>query len=194
MKHEALKQNSKKGQTSKSVPCFMLHVSSRAGFTLIEMLVSISIFMVVMTVAAGSMVSIMDGNRKAQAIKSVMDNLSFALEGISKSARTGSGFSVSGSLPSNSFSYTDYKKNVISLSLGAVSDSLCPNGIKRVKVPVAGGTISECLTAKEVKLDTLGFSLADGDLVTIILNGTAGTKDKIKTPFFLQTSVARIGF
>lgn len=65
----------------------------KSGFTLVEMLVSIAVFMIVMTVAVGSLVSIIDANRKAQAIKNVVNNINFALESISKDMRVGTKYS-----------------------------------------------------------------------------------------------------
>ena len=41
------------------------------GFTLLEMIVAIGVFSVVMLVAAGSLLSIVSANRKAQAQKAV---------------------------------------------------------------------------------------------------------------------------
>ncbi|MFA6227249.1 MAG: type II secretion system protein [Candidatus Paceibacterota bacterium] len=61
----------------------------RAGFTLVEMLVAIAVFMIVMTVAVGSLVSIVDANRKSQAIKTVINNVNLAIESISKNMRIG---------------------------------------------------------------------------------------------------------
>ena len=59
------------------------------GFTLVEMLVSISVFLVVMLVAASSLLSIIDGNNKAQSLKSAINNLNFALEDMEKNIRVG---------------------------------------------------------------------------------------------------------
>jgi len=63
-----------------------------SGFTLVEMLVSIAIFMIVMTVAVGSLISIVSANKKAQAIKNVINNINFALESISKDMRMGTNY------------------------------------------------------------------------------------------------------
>src|SRR3954471_17274640 len=65
------------------------------GFTLVEMIVSVAIFMFVMVIAIGSLVSIIGADRKAQSIQSVADNLQFALDDMSRSVRTGIGFSCS---------------------------------------------------------------------------------------------------
>ncbi len=61
-----------------------------AGFTLVEMMVSLAIFAVVSVVAAGALIKIMDANKKAQSIQSAITNLNFALETMSRELRNGS--------------------------------------------------------------------------------------------------------
>lgn len=70
-----------------------INTKKSSGFTLIEMLVAMAVFMIVMTVAVGSLISIIDANRKAQAIKNVVNNINFALESISKDMRVGTKYS-----------------------------------------------------------------------------------------------------
>jgi type II secretory pathway pseudopilin PulG len=62
------------------------------GFTLVEMLVSIAVFMSVMVIAIGSLVSIINSNKKAQSIKSLTDNITFALDSISRNMRVGTDY------------------------------------------------------------------------------------------------------
>ena len=63
-----------------------------AGFTLIEIMVSVSVFAVVVIIAVGALISINDANRKVQSMRALMDNLNFALENISRTLRTGSSY------------------------------------------------------------------------------------------------------
>ena len=60
------------------------------GFTLIEMLVSIAIFSIVMTMALGALLALSVADRKAETLKSGIDNLTFALDSMSRAIRTGS--------------------------------------------------------------------------------------------------------
>jgi prepilin-type N-terminal cleavage/methylation domain-containing protein len=60
------------------------------GFTLIEMLVAVTIFIIVMLVAVGTLVSILGANQRAQNEKLVLDNMSQALETMSRFIRDGS--------------------------------------------------------------------------------------------------------
>jgi prepilin-type N-terminal cleavage/methylation domain-containing protein len=71
------------------------------GFTLIEMMVAVTIFAIVMMVGVSALLSLVATNRRAQAINSVMNNLSAALEGMSRSIRVGTNYNcvVSASVP-----------------------------------------------------------------------------------------------
>lgn len=64
--------------------------SSQSGFTLIELLVSLSLFIIVVLALVSSLYTINNASRKVQAMRSVIDNLNFALESMSRTIRTGS--------------------------------------------------------------------------------------------------------
>ena len=72
-----------------------IQLSNKKGFTLIEMLVSISIFMSVMVIAMGSLISIINANKKSQAMKSVVDNVTFVLDSISRKVELGDDYKCS---------------------------------------------------------------------------------------------------
>lgn len=61
-----------------------------AGFTLVEMIVAIGLFTIVMFVATGALLSVVNLNKKAQAQQSAINNLNFVLENMARSIRTGS--------------------------------------------------------------------------------------------------------
>jgi len=61
----------------------------RAGFTLIEMIVSLAVFSVVITIAVGALLSLIAGNEQLQSQQSIMTNLSFALDSMTREIRTG---------------------------------------------------------------------------------------------------------
>ena len=63
--------------------------NSRSGFTLVEMIVAIAVFSVIMTISVGTLLAMVDANRKAQSLKSVIDNLNFAVENMSRNMRVG---------------------------------------------------------------------------------------------------------
>ena len=67
----------------------MTRHSTHAGFTLIEMLVSVALFSVVMVVALGALLSMSVATRKAEAINSAVNNLGAAIDSMSRAVRTG---------------------------------------------------------------------------------------------------------
>ncbi len=60
------------------------------AFTLIELMVALGLFAVIMTIAAGSYLTMINANRHAQALAKGVDNLSFALEVMTRTISTGS--------------------------------------------------------------------------------------------------------
>ena len=72
------------------------------GFTLIELMTAVSIFVVVMTISMGAILNIFDANRKARTLKTVLNNLNLVVESMSKEVRYGRNYHCgsSGSLTS----------------------------------------------------------------------------------------------
>ncbi len=62
------------------------------GFSLIELMVSLTIFSIVMTLSISTLLVLIDANAKAQALSSSMTNLSFALDSMTRNIRTGKDF------------------------------------------------------------------------------------------------------
>ncbi len=65
---------------------------SQSGFTLVEMIVSLAIFSIVVTVSVGALLVLVGTNQQLQGEQSVMTNLSFALDSLTREIRTGSGY------------------------------------------------------------------------------------------------------
>src|SRR5262249_17340095 len=67
-------------------------MKTERGFTLIEIMVAVSIFAVVMLVGVGALLTMVEVNKRAQGINSVMNNLNAAVEQMSRSIRVGSNY------------------------------------------------------------------------------------------------------
>lgn len=61
----------------------------QGGFTLIEAMVSMSIFVMVVGMAVGTVIVMIDANAKAQNLQQAATNLSFAFDSMSREIRTG---------------------------------------------------------------------------------------------------------
>jgi prepilin-type N-terminal cleavage/methylation domain-containing protein len=165
---------------------------AQQGFTLIEMIVSIFIFSIVMVIATGSLVTILGANRKAQAVKTVMNNLNFALDSMTRAIRVGTDYDCGvpscDTSGSTEFSFVDTDGDKILYRLN--------ESTSRIERSVNGGSFST-LTSPGVTVERLMF-YADGESesdakqprVLIIVGGEAG-EGKSRTRFDLETLISQ---
>lgn len=59
------------------------------GFSLVELLVSVALFTIVMTIGLSVILSIIDGNKKTQSINSVVNNLNSSIDSMVRDIKTG---------------------------------------------------------------------------------------------------------
>lgn len=64
----------------------------KRGFTLIEMLVSVALFSVVMTIVAAAYINLINLDRQTRATNDIVNNLNFAVDTMARSIRTGTGY------------------------------------------------------------------------------------------------------
>lgn len=69
-----------------------MRASKQHGFTLIEMIVSLGVFSVVITISVGALLMLVATNSQLQGEQSVMTNLSFALDSMTREIRTGTSY------------------------------------------------------------------------------------------------------
>lgn len=62
---------------------------SQSGFSLVEMIVSLGVFSIVITIAVGALLILIASNQQLQREQSVMTNLSFVLDSMTRELRTG---------------------------------------------------------------------------------------------------------
>ena len=63
--------------------------SSQSGFSLIELLISMTIFSVVVTMATGTLLVLLDANNKAQNMQAILNDLTIAIDSMTREVRTG---------------------------------------------------------------------------------------------------------
>lgn len=64
----------------------------KLGFSLVEMIVALAVFAVVITISIGALLMLIATNQQLQAKQSVMTNLSFALDSMTREIRTGTSY------------------------------------------------------------------------------------------------------
>ncbi|MCA9358724.1 type II secretion system protein [Candidatus Kaiserbacteria bacterium] len=70
----------------------MFFTNKQSGFTLIEMIVSLALFSTVITVSVGALLTLIATNQDLQNEQTVMTNLSFALDSMTRELRTGTNY------------------------------------------------------------------------------------------------------
>jgi prepilin-type N-terminal cleavage/methylation domain-containing protein len=180
--------------------------TQQSGFTLVEMIVSVGLFAIVMLVSVTALVALVDANRKAQALQSVINNLNIAIDGMSRSIREGSnyrcGSSTGGDCTAAGGGSIIYFEPYGGNTSQTTDDWLYEFRNGRIYKSENGSTGGEVpITAAEVTIDTVQFYVfgssrtdAVQPKVMMVIKGSAGTtKANVKTTFHVQsTAVQRI--
>ncbi|MES2023140.1 MAG: prepilin-type N-terminal cleavage/methylation domain-containing protein [Patescibacteria group bacterium] len=86
------------------------------GFTIIETMIAISLFLVVVLIGMGALLNASMLHQKAQNIRSLIDNLSFTMEDMSRNLRTGYDYRCIGATTANTDLIYDIGKSQSSKS------------------------------------------------------------------------------
>lgn len=170
------------------------------GFTLIEILVSLSVFVIVMTISLGAILSVTDMNEKVRTRKTAIDNLNFALDSMSRTIRFGTVYHCGGgtiSTPADCAS-------------GDTSMSVLASDGNRVTYSFSGGSLTKSInsgtpvafTSPEINITSVKFrvfgsapyasdasNLQPQAIITV--QGTVGTKTKSQSTFSIETTVSQ---
>lgn len=180
----------------------------KSGFTLVEMMVSVAIFAIVMTIALGSLLAMSESDRRAQTLKSVINNLNFALDSMSRAIRTGQGYHCDAAMtplsdprdcastPATSFAFQPAGGSTVYYCLGVVSPSVACNPSGTYILRSNGFSLAP-ITAAEVRITALRFYVTGATAtgiqpkVTILISGVVTVSGTQNSPFNLQTSVTQ---
>ena len=189
---------------------------SQGGFSLIEMIVASSIFVIIMVIIVGALISLNNSNRKARTISLVTDNLSAAIDSMSRNIRMGSNYHCGCGAPATPFD-ANFPNGVrdcpMSDSLGSGGDSCFAfegplgdpttasdqtvyrlNG-SRIERSKDSGVTFIPLTAPEVKITDMHFYVYGTQInvtqpvVTMVIRGVTGVTPKTATNFNIETTV-----
>lgn len=145
------------------------------GYTLIELMVAVGLFALIMTLASGAYLVMIGINRQAQGITAGINDLSFALEAMTRSIRTGTGYSCNGAgdCPNgaDNFSFTNASGAQVSYRLAG---SVIQQAVDGVTSPL---TDSSSVTVTSLMFYVSGtLKTSDGNYeqphVTVTVSGT----------------------
>ncbi len=184
----------------------------KKGFTLVEMIVSIGLFTVVLFIATGAFLTVVNADRKSRATRIAMDNLNLTIEDMQRRIRTGSSYycgapgSTDGEYsgvkdctnPTSKFSFTEQdtcfrttyslSDNIITRKTGPTSSSCTNQATQSIEV-----------TAPEIIINTLKFMVkGSGTIdqiqpyVIILIEGIVGPiGNPTSATFKVQTTVTQ---
>lgn len=169
--------------------------SSVTGFTMIQLLVGISIFTIVMAVSMGAILSALDANRKAQAMQTAMNSLNYGLESMVRHIRFGTDYRCgSGDCPNGAGSMVVNFK-------GVNMRYRVHNGrLERLEEtsPGSGSYAQKPITGPDIEIEDLQFYVTgSGDTdgrqpkAIITLRGIVAEGRDYETEFDLQTTVSQ---
>lgn len=174
------------------------------GFTLLELLISLTILSIVLVIGLGLLVTTNSQVRLSRTQRRVMDNVSFAMEHMSRAITYGHDYSCTGTPPVSSCgtsgtnilgftadylgtpTYITYTRQVSSSGRGYIARTV-------------GGGNSVSLTDELVDINELTFYVYDTDPfslnpfqphVILVINGVSNGSGTPK-PFFIQTTLSQ---
>ena len=194
----------------------MKSLFNKKGFTLIELIVGVSIFTAVALAAIGTLSIARDGARRTQIIRTVLDNVNFAVESMSRKIRVGTKYhcGTTGTLsdprdcsssPESSMTFTVDRGALGCISRYTYALGNHPDGKGKITVKeeitdaygctsTVGFALPQDLTSPDVDIDLLRFYVRDalsGDFkqpsVTMVVRGVARTPKGEATTFSLET-------
>lgn len=175
-----------------------------SGFSLIEMLVAVAVFSTAATIGAGALLSVSDAQQKILSLRVVQDNLGYVFDTMGKEIRTGTNYHCGANINDFNTSPRDCVDYPGGLSFTFISGAgatttyrINGNTVERI---LNGDSIPSTfvMTSPDANINSLNFyvigSPKNDELqprVTIILKGTAGAKEKIKSFINIQTTISQ---
>jgi len=170
--------------------------SLASGFTLVELIIAVSLFTIIAFFSIGAVLSIFDANRKARSSKTVMDNFNFAVENMVREIRFGTNYYCG---ESSDISAT------LDCSNGGSSISVTFNGV-RVSYKIASYAIQkkvgtgsyENITSSDTKVEDVKFYVYNSGsadhmqpYVIAVVRGYVGDKLSSQTKFSIETLISQ---
>lgn len=181
-----------------------LKQQKNTGFTLLEMIVAIGVFLVVVTISLTAFLNVHDIQLKMSAFRAASDNINFAIETMVRDIEEGRCTKQDNSgtcSVSVGINFYTFDNNSISYQMSTCGTP--PNVYGCIK---RNGT--DIITSDNIDITYLNFSVQNsnplvydisddaytGDtnqpLITITVEGVSGTKEKLKSKINIQASVS----
>jgi len=170
-------------------------LSSQGGYTLIELMVSMTIFALVMVAATAAYLSFIAYNRQAESTATVMNSLSYSVDSMTREIRSGSNYTVT--IPTaitfanQSDCIVTYQlaSNAITRTVAQNSSGTCPASDLVAGSPI---TDSPSVVVKNLRIVLRGAVSGYQPIVIIAVNGYATVPNTgntpVQIPFQIETA------
>ncbi len=165
-------------------------IYTKRGFTLIELMVAVSIFAMVMTMATGATLTVISQSKQSRAMQAVVTNLNFAIETMSRNLRYGKDYSevVESTGPCINF-FSELEGGYTKYCFDSGNGVITKNGVditSKSEVNITDANFP--IINKDSK--NLPIDLSLRPLIKIFIKGEAIISPTYKVPFTVQTMVS----
>lgn len=170
------------------------------AFTLVEMLIAVSLFIVIVTMSIGSLLSIFDANKRAQSSKTVVDNLNLSIENMARSVRFGKTYHCDNGIgtltsPADCAGGTRFAVNFKGSTIVYRWNGGSGNPIERSD---DGGGSYKAITSPDTVIEYVSFYVFGstvGDTsqpyVIVVIRGYVGSKPTSQSRFAIETIMSQ---
>ncbi len=150
----------------------IFHAPKKLGFTLIEMLVALSLFTIVVTITVGAFLSMIGASKGVQGEQSVMTTLTFVLDSMTREIRTGTNY------------YCGTRSYLAGNILSTSSVNNCSGGNEGISFMESGSSVTRNATSRRIAYyfdtsatpDTLMRKVGSGAAQSVVSDGITVTK------------------
>ena len=171
----------------------MMSSNQQRGFTLVELIISVALFASISTIAAAAYLNLINLERRTRANADMVNNLAFAVDAMSRTIRTGSGYQCATNTCAQ-FTFVDAAGCTITYRFFSST-------IQQVGQDVSGCTdtttiiplIDSRIIISNLSFHTTGLAAGTGDytqpMVTITISGSIPTGVRLpSTSFIIDTA------
>lgn len=177
-------------------------LNPKSGVTLIELIVSIGLFVIAIYISFGALVTLFDSNNKSQTIFSAMSNLNYAIESFTRDIRFADVYHCGISSSLSSPADCSGGDTALAVTTSGVT-TIYRLSSSRIEKSVGGGSYLP-VTGSDVTIQYLKFYVAGSakpgsgqpgqdtqPYVAIYIKGYSGGKPSSQTNFDIETLVSQ---
>lgn len=175
----------------------MINRNSQKGFTLVEMLIAITLFIIVAFISIGAILTIFSANKKSQTSKTVVDNLNYTIESMVRNIRFGKTYHCGTGSPYNTPVNCSSGDTFFAVQSGANTYIYRQNGNK-IEYSANGGSTYTDLTPPDVVISYMRFYVFGASTsdqlqpyVVVVIRGYVGNRPTTQTVFSLETLISQ---